>query len=91
MGVTIVCAKNFPPGLVPAAFAQGTENHIAMLEETSKDTGLSVIGVRTFVAETPEHSLDDVTNSSEKSLCAPSDRLDTRRMIAERHCHVFCL
>ncbi|TVP73709.1 MAG: molybdopterin containing oxidoreductase [Rhodobacteraceae bacterium] len=66
MGVTIPFAKHIPQGLVPAAFAQGTDDHIAMLEDAGKDTGLSVIGDRPFVAETPEHLLNDDTTPIEK-------------------------
>jgi sulfite oxidase len=61
LGVTIPFARHIPQGLVPAAFAQTPEDHAAMLAEAGKDPGLSVIGDRPFVAETPEHLLDDDT------------------------------
>lgn len=66
MGVTIPFAKHIPQGLVPAAFAQGTAEHAMLLEDAGKDPGLSVIGDRPFVAETPEHLLNDDTTPIEK-------------------------
>jgi DMSO/TMAO reductase YedYZ molybdopterin-dependent catalytic subunit len=66
LGVTIPFARHIPEGLVPAAFAQTPEDHAALLAEAGKDAGLSVIGDRPFVAETPEHLLDDDTTPIEK-------------------------
>lgn len=66
LGVTIPFARHIPQGLVPAAFAQTPEDHAALLAEWNKDPGLSVIGDRPFVAETPEHLLDDETTPIEK-------------------------
>lgn len=66
LGVTIPFARHIPEGLVPAAFAQTNPDHALMLEEAGKDLGLSVIGDRPFVAETPEHLLDDDTTPIEK-------------------------
>ncbi|MFN4098349.1 MAG: sulfite oxidase [Pararhodobacter sp.] len=66
LGVTIPFVHHVPGGLVPAAFAQGTDDPAALLAEAGKDPGLSVIGDRPFVAETPEHLLDDDTTPIEK-------------------------
>lgn len=66
LGVTIPFARNIPEGLVPAAYAQGAPDHAAMLADAGKNAGLSVIGDRPFVAETPEHLLDDDTTPIEK-------------------------
>lgn len=66
LGVTIPFARHIPEGLVPAAYAQTGPDHAAMLAEAGKDGGLSVIGDRPFVAETPEHLLDDETTPIEK-------------------------
>jgi len=66
LGVTIPFVHHVPNGLVPAAFAQGTDDHAALLAEAGKNPGLSVIGDRPFVAETPEHLLDDDTTPIEK-------------------------
>ena len=66
LGVTIPFARHIPDGLAPAAFAQTSEDTAAMLAEFGKHPGLSVIGDRPFVAETPEHLLDDDTTPIEK-------------------------
>ncbi|MGY6547905.1 MAG: sulfite oxidase [Roseinatronobacter sp.] len=66
MGVTIPFAKHIPQGLVPAAFAQGTDEHALLLQDAGKDPGLAVLGDRPFVAETPEHMLNDDTTPIEK-------------------------
>ena len=66
LGVTIPFASNIPSGLVPAAFAQAGGDRDAMLAEAGKHSRLSVIGDRPFVAETPEHLLDDDTTPFEK-------------------------
>lgn len=66
LGVTIPFARHIPQGLVPAAFAQEAPDHAELLAEAGKDPGLSVIGDRPFVAETPEHLLDDDTTPIEK-------------------------
>jgi sulfite oxidase len=65
LGVGIPFARHIPEGLVPAAYAQGAADHAAMLAEAGKHAGLSVIGERPFVAETPEHLLDDETTPFE--------------------------
>ena len=66
LGVTIPFARHIPDGLVPAAWAQTAEDAAAVLAELGKNPGLSVIGDRPFVAETPEHLLDDDTTPIEK-------------------------
>lgn len=66
LGVTIPFARHIPQGLVPAAFAQTPEEAAALLAEIGKDPGLKVLGDRPFVAETPEHLLDDDTTPIEK-------------------------
>jgi sulfite oxidase len=66
LGVSIPFASNIPGGLVPAAYAQAGGEPAEMLAEAGKDPGLSVIGDRPFVAETPEHLLDDDTTPLEK-------------------------
>lgn len=66
LGVTIPFAHHIPAGLVPAAFAQTPEDLAALLSEIGKDPGLAVLGDRPFVAETPEHLLDDDTTPIEK-------------------------
>ena len=66
LGVTIPFAHNISGGLVPAAFAQGSDDLAALLAEAGKNPGLSVLGDRPFVAETPEHLLDDDTTPIEK-------------------------
>jgi len=66
LGVTIPFARHIPEGLVPAAFAQTPGDLAVLLEEAGKNPGLSVIGDRPFVAETPEHLMDDDTTPIEK-------------------------
>lgn len=66
LGVSIPFARNIPDGLVPAAYAQSGPDHAQLLAEAEKNPGLSVIGDRPFVAETPEHMLDDDTTPIEK-------------------------
>jgi len=66
LGVSIPFASNIPGGLIPAAYAQSGGDPAEMLAEAGKDPGLSVIGDRPFVAETPEHLLDDDTTPLEK-------------------------
>jgi sulfite oxidase len=66
LGVTIPFAHNLTGGLVPAAFAQGADDLAELLAEAQKHPGLSVIGDRPFVAETPEHLLDDDTTPIDK-------------------------
>jgi sulfite oxidase len=66
LGVTIPFAANIPRGLVPAAYAQAGADPATLLAEAEKHPGLSVIGDRPFVAETPEHLLDDDTTPIEK-------------------------
>jgi len=65
IGVSIPFARNIPQGLIPAAHAQ-TDDLAALLAEARKHPGLSVIGDRPFVAETPEHLLDDETTPFDK-------------------------
>lgn len=66
LGISIPFARHFPGGLVPAAFAQTGEDLEMLLAEAGKHPDLSVIGDRPFVAETPEHLLDDDTTPIEK-------------------------
>ena len=54
IGAAIVFADKMPTGLIPAAFAQGSEP----LSIPGKD-GLSIFNNRPMVAETPAHLLDD--------------------------------
>lgn len=53
--VAIPHARNMPGGLIPAAFAQGTEP----FEIEGKDTNLTVHNDRPLNMETPAHLLDD--------------------------------
>ncbi|MFN3938851.1 MAG: sulfite oxidase [Gemmobacter sp.] len=66
VGGAIPFAANMPTGLIPAAFAQTAGEGAAALAELGKHSGLSVIGDRPFVAETPEHLLDDDTTPIDK-------------------------
>lgn len=66
LGVAIPFAHNIPAGLVPAAHAQTSDDPAVLLAEAQKNPGLSVIGDRPFVAETPEHLLDDDTTPIDK-------------------------
>jgi DMSO/TMAO reductase YedYZ molybdopterin-dependent catalytic subunit len=66
LGVTIPFARHIPEGLVPAAYAETAADPAAMLAEAGKNPGLSVLGDRPFVAETPEHLLDDETTPVDK-------------------------
>ncbi|MEQ1752122.1 MAG: sulfite oxidase [Prosthecobacter sp.] len=54
IGAEIVFADKMPSGLIPAAFAQGSES----LSIPGKE-GLSIFNNRPMVAETPAHLLDD--------------------------------
>ena len=51
---------------MPAAHAQAGEDGTVLLADAGKHPELSVIGDRPFVAETPEHLLDDDTTPIEK-------------------------
>lgn len=66
LGVMVPFARHAPKGLVPAAFAQDAPDGAAMLAEIGKHPDLVVLGDRPFVAETPEHLLDDDTTPIEK-------------------------
>jgi sulfite oxidase len=66
LGVAIPFARNIPDGLVPAAFAEEGGDGARLLAEANKDPDLTVLGDRPFVAETPEHMLDDDTTPIEK-------------------------
>ncbi|MCL4186031.1 MAG: sulfite oxidase [Rhodobacteraceae bacterium] len=62
-GGAIPFAAGLSGGLVPAAMAQTAP---APFEFPGKVTGLSLLGDRPLVAETPEHLLDDETTPIEK-------------------------
>jgi DMSO/TMAO reductase YedYZ molybdopterin-dependent catalytic subunit len=71
VGAAIPFADTMPGGLVPAALAQGQppaapKKGPIPLNFPGKDKGLSVIGERPLVAETPEHLLDDDTTPTDK-------------------------
>lgn len=66
LGISIPFARHIPNGLVPAAHAQAGEDGTVLLADAGKHPELSVIGDRPFVAETPEHLLDDDTTPIEK-------------------------
>lgn len=66
LGVSIPFARHIPDGLVPAAYAQDGDDAAMLLAEAEKHPDLSVIGDRPFVAETPEHLLDDDTTPIDK-------------------------
>ena len=66
LGVSIPFARHIPEGLVPAAYAQDGDDAAMLLAEAEKHPDLSVIGDRPFVAETPEHLLDDDTTPIDK-------------------------
>jgi DMSO/TMAO reductase YedYZ molybdopterin-dependent catalytic subunit len=74
VGGTIVHGATMPGGLVPAAFAQDAkkapEPAAAKAPQPfsfpGKDPGLSVLGERPLVAETPEHLLDEDTTPTAK-------------------------
>ena len=66
LGVSIPFARHIPDGLVPAAYAQDGDDAATLLAEAEKHPDLSVIGDRPFVAETPEHLLDDDTTPIDK-------------------------
>ncbi len=66
LGVAVPFVRNAPNGLVPAAFAQDAPDGAAMLAQIGKHPDLAVLGDRPFVAETPEHMLDDDTTPTDK-------------------------
>src|SRR5262245_25549462 len=68
VGAAIPFAARMPGGLVPAAFAQGTEppKGPQYLRFPGKSEELVVLGERPLVAETPEHLLDDSTTPTDK-------------------------
>jgi sulfite oxidase len=74
VGGTIVHSATMPGGLIPAAFAQDAKKAPAAAASKGpqpfsfpgKDPGLSLLGERPLVAETPEHLLDDETTPFSK-------------------------
>jgi DMSO/TMAO reductase YedYZ molybdopterin-dependent catalytic subunit len=66
IGGAIPFSSQMPAGLVPAALAQGGPKGPQPLEFPGKNPGLSVLGDRPLVAETPEHLLDDDTTPTSK-------------------------
>ena len=75
VGGPIVFAANMPGGLIAAAFAQEAKTDTPPaaapkgpppLEFPGKDSGLTVLGDKPLVAETPEHLLDDDTTPTSK-------------------------
>lgn len=74
VGGTIVHSATMPGGLIPAAFAQDAKKAPEAAAAKApqpfsfpgKDPGLSVLGERPLVAETPEHLLDDETTPTSK-------------------------
>ena len=75
VGASIPFGANMPVGLVPAAFAQGAQAPATAatqpagpqpLDFPGKERGLSVLGEKPLVAETPEHLLDDETTPTNK-------------------------
>jgi len=77
VGGSIRFADDMPAGLIPAAFAQGAVSQPSSvpapaptgpkaLEFPGKERGLTVLGDRPLVAETPEHMLDDETTPTSK-------------------------
>jgi DMSO/TMAO reductase YedYZ molybdopterin-dependent catalytic subunit len=63
VGGAIPFAANLPAGLVPAAMAQGADKAFSF---PGKVDGLTLLGDSPFVAETPEHLLDDDTTPTDK-------------------------
>ncbi len=59
MGAAVPFGPNLPRGMLPVAFAQGTG--AKPFAFPGKDPGLSLLGDRPLVAETPEALLDDAT------------------------------
>jgi sulfite oxidase len=77
VGGTVVFADAMPGGLIPAAFAQDTQKKDAPaapaaapvkkpFEFSGKDPGLTLLGDKPLVAETPEQLLDDDTTPTAK-------------------------
>ncbi|MEN3142900.1 sulfite oxidase [Ochrobactrum sp. WV_118_8] len=66
LGATLPLARNMPGGFVSTAYAQDNPDPAAMLAQVGKNSGLSVIGDRPFVAEAPEHLLNDDTTPIDK-------------------------
>ncbi|HWV80467.1 MAG TPA: molybdopterin-dependent oxidoreductase [Hyphomicrobiaceae bacterium] len=74
VGGTIVHSATMPGGLIPAALAQDAKKAPEAAAAKApqpfsfpgKDPGLSVLGERPLVAETPEHLLDDETTPNSK-------------------------
>ncbi|MDB5590839.1 sulfite oxidase [Enterovirga sp.] len=70
VGGAIPFAASMPAGLVPAALAQGSPAPAAKgpqpLDFPGKSKGLTVLGDRPLVAETPEQLLDDEVTPFEK-------------------------
>jgi DMSO/TMAO reductase YedYZ molybdopterin-dependent catalytic subunit len=77
VGGTVVFADAMPGGLIPAAFAQDAQKKDAPaapaaapakkpFEFSGKDPGLTLLGDKPLVAETPEQMLDDDTTPTSK-------------------------
>lgn len=73
VGGPIVFGAHMPAGLIPAALAQDAPRKAAdapkgakPFEFPGKDKGLTLLGDKPLVAETPEHLLDDDTTPTEK-------------------------
>ncbi len=73
VGGPIVFANVMPGGLIPAALAQDAKKDAPaaapakkLFEFPGKDTGLTLLGDKPLVAETPEHLLDDDTTPTAK-------------------------
>jgi DMSO/TMAO reductase YedYZ molybdopterin-dependent catalytic subunit len=64
VGAPIPFAERMPGGMIPAALAQGTGPQ--PFDFPGKNPGLSLLGDRPLVAETPEHLLDDDTTPFDK-------------------------
>ena len=63
VGGGIPFAMNMPGGFIPAAMAQ---ENMPPFSFPGKDPGLTLLGDKPFVAETPAHLLDDETTPVEK-------------------------
>ena len=70
VGGNIPFGTNMPPGMIPAAMAQGQAGGAPKgpqyLKFPGKSDKLVVLGERPLVAETPEHLLDDDTTPTDK-------------------------
>jgi DMSO/TMAO reductase YedYZ molybdopterin-dependent catalytic subunit len=63
LGAAIPFAGRMPPGLLPAALAQGAAPPLLRMEGKAP---LLILGERPLVAETPEHMLDDAVTPADK-------------------------